>query len=50
MQRIRWSRVWGYLKSSLWVVPFFAIPLAMIAVRILHWLDGQLEWSPQGSP
>jgi uncharacterized membrane protein len=48
MQRIRWSRVWGYLKSSLWVVPFFAIPLAMIAVRILHWLDGQLEWSPQG--
>src|SRR3954468_22061896 len=49
MHRIRWSRVWVYLKSSLWVVPFIAIPLAMIATRLLHWLDnGQLEWALTG--
>ncbi len=48
MHRIRWGRVWSYLKSSLWVVPFIAIPLAMITVRILHWLDGPLAWGLQG--
>ena len=45
MHRIRWSRVRGYLKSSLWVVPLIAIPLGMITTRILHWLDGQIEWA-----
>jgi len=41
MHRNRWSRVRGFLKSSLWIVPLIAIPLSMITVRILHWLDGQ---------
>ena len=49
MHQIRWSRVTGYLKSSLWVVPLIAIPLGMIAVRILHWLDGHLAWTLTGS-
>ena len=44
MQRSRWGRARGYLKSSLWVVPLIAIPLGMITTRILHWLDGHLEW------
>ena len=48
MQLKRWNRVRGYLKSSLWVVPLIAIPLGMITTRILHWLDGQLEWVFQG--
>ena len=45
MHRSRWSRVSGYLKSSLWVVPLIAIPLGMITTRILHWLDGHLAWT-----
>ena len=48
MQRGQWSRVVGYLRSSLWVVPLVAIPLGMIATRILHWLDGQLAWAFSG--
>ena len=48
MQRNRWNHVRGYLKSSLWVVPLIAIPLAMITIRILHRLDGQLGWVFQG--
>ena len=40
--------MWGYLKSSLWVVPLIAIPLGMITTRILHWLDGQLAWDLTG--
>jgi uncharacterized membrane protein len=34
-----------YLKSSLWVVPFVAIPLELAATRILHKLDGWLGWT-----
>ena len=49
MRRNQWSRVRGHLKSSLWVVPLFAMPLGMITVRILHWLDGQLGWTLTGS-
>jgi uncharacterized membrane protein len=45
MYRSRWSRVVGYLRSSLWVVPLVAIPLGMIATRLLHWLDGPLAWA-----
>jgi uncharacterized membrane protein len=48
MQRSQWSRVGGYLKSSLWVVPLIAIPLGLITTRILHWLDGQFEWGLTG--
>jgi uncharacterized membrane protein len=46
--RMNWNRLYGlrnYLKSSLWVVPFIAIPLELIATRLLHWLDARLGWS-----
>jgi uncharacterized membrane protein len=45
---MRWNQRYGlrnYLKSSLWVVPFLAIPLALIAARALHWLDIRFAWS-----
>jgi uncharacterized membrane protein len=32
-------------KSSLWSVPLIAIPFALAATRILHWLDTRIEWS-----
>src|SRR6201987_737642 len=44
---IRWNQRYvleSYLKSSLWVVPFFAIPLALISVRGLERLDAWLGW------
>ncbi len=45
---MNWNQLYGlksYLKSSLWVVPFVAIPLALVATRLLHRLDAWLEWS-----
>ena len=45
---MRWNRLYGirnYLKSSLWVVPFIAIPLALVATRALHRLDTWLGWN-----
>src|ERR1700748_3709630 len=34
-----------HLKSSLWLVPFVAIPAELLATRILHRLDGWLGWT-----
>jgi uncharacterized membrane protein len=45
---MNWNRLYGirsYLKSSLWVVPFIAIPLELIATRLFHWVDARLGWS-----
>src|SRR6476646_3771991 len=46
-----WSRLYGiknYLKSSLWLVPFVAIPLELVITRFLHRLDTWLGWSLLG--
>jgi uncharacterized membrane protein len=41
----RLRRVGRYVRSSLWTVPLLAIPVAMIATRLVHWLDAQREWT-----
>ncbi len=48
---MNWTRSYGlksYLKSSLWIVPFVAIPLALLVIRLLHRLDAWLGWSLLG--
>jgi len=45
---MNWNRLYrlrSYLKSSLWVVPFVAIPLELVATRLVHWLDASLDWT-----
>lgn len=32
------------LRSSLWTVPIVAIPFAMFATRLAHWLDARIQW------
>ena len=36
------------VRSSLWVVPIIAIPFAMFATRLAHWLDLRLQWTLLG--
>ena len=38
-------RLKSYLRSSLWIVPFIAIPFALMATRILRWADAWLGWT-----
>jgi uncharacterized membrane protein len=45
-----WYRFSSYLRSSLWVVPFIAIPLELALTRVLHRLDGWLGWTLLGYP
>jgi hypothetical protein len=42
------QRFTSYVRSSLWTVPLLAIPVAMIAVRLVHSLDGWGEWTLLG--
>ena len=45
---MNWSIFYGvrsYLRSSIWVVPFIAIPFALVITRLAHWLDARLGWS-----
>lgn len=37
-----------HVKSSLWTVPLLAIPVAMLATTLLHWLDAQRDWTLLG--
>jgi uncharacterized membrane protein len=42
-----WNQLYrarSYIRSSLWFVPFVAIPLEMVATRLVHWFDGWLGW------
>lgn len=44
----RWYRPIRYIQSSLWVVPFIAIVLEQIAIRVLHRIDAKLGWDFYG--
>jgi uncharacterized membrane protein len=41
----RWYRLTSYLKSSLWIVPFIAVVLDQIAIRVLPRIDAWLGWT-----
>jgi len=51
----RWYRFTSYVRSSLWVVPFIAIVLENIAIRVIERLDGffigltMLGWGVEGA-
>jgi len=48
---MNWStfyRLRSHLRSSLWVVPFIAIPSELMIARPLHWLDAWLGWNLLG--
>lgn len=48
---MNWNQAYSlrtYLKSSLWIIPFVAIPLELILTRFLHQLDAWLGWNLVG--
>jgi uncharacterized membrane protein len=48
---VTWSRLYrlrSYLRSSLWVVPFIAIPLEIVIARLVHRIDAWLGWQLLG--
>jgi uncharacterized membrane protein len=48
LENMIWKKIFytkDYFRSSLWLIPFIAIPLELAATRILHRLDGWLGWT-----
>ena len=48
---MNWNKLYrfkSYLRQSLWVVPFIAIPSALVASSLLHRLDAGLGWTLLG--
>jgi len=43
-----WYRIRSYMKSSLWIVPFIAIPVELAATQVLHAIDVRLGWTLLG--
>jgi len=42
-----WNRAYGfasYARSALWIIPFVAIVLVLVAAPVVRWLDGWLGW------
>lgn len=44
----RWYRFTSYLRSSLWIVPFIAVVLDQITIRVLPRIGAWLGWSFYG--
>lgn len=45
---LTWRGMLHRIGSSIWFIPFIAIPLELIAVRIVHDLDARLTWTLLG--
>lgn len=48
---MNWNQAYSlrnYVRSSLWVIPFIAIPVELIVTRVLHGLDPWLGWDLLG--
>src|SRR6185295_4814664 len=48
---MNWRNFYGlrsFLRSSLWVVPFIAIPIELVVTRLAHGLDAWLGWTLLG--
>jgi uncharacterized membrane protein len=42
----QWYSLRSYIRSSLWIVPFLAVLLYMIAIRVVGTIDDSLGWRP----
>jgi uncharacterized membrane protein len=48
MQWSRWFQILSYSRSSLWIVPFFAIVFQQVAIRLADRLEPLIPWSFYG--
>lgn len=43
-------RLWHYVQNAIWIYPVAAMGVALIAVRILHWVDSAVGWELNLNP
>ncbi|MGH6882438.1 MAG: DUF2254 family protein, partial [Hypericibacter sp.] len=42
----RWYSFRSYVRSSLWIVPFVALLLYVVIIRLVHLIDAWISWVP----
>src|SRR5215468_9123860 len=42
----QWYSLKSYVRSSLWIVPFAAVLLYMVTIRVVGAIDAGLNWQP----
>jgi uncharacterized membrane protein len=42
----QWYSLRSYVRSSLWIVPFLAMLLYMVAIRVVGTIDDNISWRP----
>src|SRR5438067_1144171 len=43
-------RIRHYITNSIWIWPLVSIIAAIAAVRLVHWLDGEMAWQSDLHP
>src|SRR5262245_2930649 len=43
-------RVRHYVANSIWIWPFVSMVAAIVAVRVLHWLEDAMDWQSRLDP
>lgn len=43
-------RIRHYVRNSIWIYPVVTMALAIVAVRLLHWLENSLGWEANLNP
>ncbi|WP_395023188.1 DUF2254 domain-containing protein [Dongia sp.] len=43
----QWYSLKSYVRSSLWIVPFVAVLLYLVAIRVVGMIDTALGWQPE---
>src|SRR5215831_18635935 len=42
----RWYSIRSYVRSALWIVPFFALLLHIVVIRLVYVIDTAISWEP----
>src|SRR5215831_17520533 len=42
----RWYSLRSYVRSALWIVPFFALLLHIVVIRLVYVIDTAISWEP----
>src|SRR5262245_41885385 len=43
-------RIWHYLQNSVWIMPSLSALAAIVAVRLLHWIEKGMSWESTIDP
>ena len=50
MNWLRRYRIRHFVRNSIWIYPFVTMAVALVTVRLLHWLENTMGWQANLNP